>query len=283
MSLQKQSWRSARNICIVQTLAKLGHYPTRKSEKEAWFLSPLRSETQASFNVSLEKNLWFDYGLGKGGNTIDLIMTLKYCSFEEAITLLSNGLFNFSFCPPLTVESKNQNNSIQIVRCTTLDHPGLLQYTIQRGIPLSIARTYCKEVWYRIRSQEYFAIGLKNHLGGWELRNKYYKNSSSPKSYSFIDHSSKRLLITEGIFDFLSLVVFEKELVNSSNCIVLNSLAFLKDVRKIISNYNEVLLFLDNDTAGEKATKELLNLYNNITDRSGSYTGYIDLNAKLKD
>lgn len=51
----------ARSICIVLTLAKLGHFPKRKSEKEAWFLSPFRSETQASLKVSLKENYWIDF------------------------------------------------------------------------------------------------------------------------------------------------------------------------------------------------------------------------------
>ncbi|MCM4156889.1 toprim domain-containing protein [Gramella sp. AN32] len=281
MDLKTLSWSSARNVCIVKTLAKLGHYPTRTSEKEAWFLSPLRSETQASFNVSLFKNLWYDYGLGKGGNSIDLIMTIRNCSFKEAIELLSNGPFIFSFCPPPVIASKNQDNSISIVRSTSLDHPALIQYILQRGIPLQIAHTYCKEVWYRINSQEYFAIGLENHLGGWELRNKYYKNSSSPKSYSFISHSSDRLLVTEGIFDFLSLAVMKADLVKNSDCIILNSLAFLKDINDLFVKYSEVVLFLDNDAAGKKATSALLDFHNNVTDASDIYTGYTDLNEKL--
>ena len=281
MNSNKLSWRSARNVCIVKTLATLGHYPTRKSEKEAWFLSPLRSETQASFSVSLVKNLWFDYGLGKGGNVIDLIMALKNNSFEEAIKYLSKDLSNFSFCPPVTSAIKKTNGSIHIVRTTFLDHPGLMEYTHQRGIPFAIARTYCKEVWYRCKGKEYFAIGLENILGGWELRNKYYKNSSSPKSFSFIDHSSGRLLVTEGIFDFLSLAVLESDLIDNSDCIVLNSLAFIKDTKNIISKYSEVLLFLDNDPAGRKATTELLNLFPNVTDHSDSYKEYKDLNERL--
>ena len=282
MDLKTLSWSSARNICVVKTLAKLGHYPTRTTDKEAWFLSPLRSETQASFSVSFIKNLWFDYGLGTGGNTIDLIMTIRNCSFKEAINLLSNGQFDFSFSPPSTVASKKQNNSIYIARYTALNHPALIQYILQRGIPLSVARTYCKQVWYRINSQEYFAIGLENHLGGWELRNKYYKNSSSPKSYSFIKNSSDRLLVTEGMFDLLSLAVFKADLVENIDCIVLNSLAFIKDISYLFSKYSEVLLFLDNDSAGEKATEALLSLYDNVTDQSYFYTGYTDLNEKIK-
>jgi hypothetical protein len=35
----------ARSLCLVQTLAKLGQFPKRKTEKETWFLSPFRNET----------------------------------------------------------------------------------------------------------------------------------------------------------------------------------------------------------------------------------------------
>ncbi len=281
MNLKTISWSSARNICIIKTLAKLGHYPTRISEKEAWFLSPLRSETQASFNVSLNKNLWYDYGLGKGGNTIDLIISIKRCSFHDALILLSNGEFDFSFCPPMVVKTKHSKNSISVNRCLNLNHPALLNYIMSRGIPLSVAGTYCKEVWYEINCQQYFAIGLKNHLGGWELRNKYYKNSSSPKSYSSIQHSSDRLLVTEGIFDFLSLAVMKTDIVKNSDCIVLNSLAFIKDIDQLFYKYSEVLLFLDNDSAGENATRRLLEHYDNVSDNSQFYSGYSDLNEKL--
>jgi len=35
---------------------KLGHFPTRETDKEAWFLSPFRSENQASFKVCKKLN-----------------------------------------------------------------------------------------------------------------------------------------------------------------------------------------------------------------------------------
>lgn len=274
------SCERARNICIVKTLAKLGHFPTKTSEKEAWFLSPLRSETQASFNVSLVKNVWYDFGLGKGGSVIDLIMEMRSCSIKEAIVFLQvDQVLPFS--------SRNRKlllpkKKIEILAVEELKHPALKHYLSSRKIPVRIARMYCKEIWYRMKGREFFAIGIRNKLDGWELRNKYYKNSSSPKSYSFIDHSSERLLVTEGIFDFLSLVVLKSELVKNSDCVVLNSLSFLKDVRSIFSKYSEVHLFLDHDPAGVKATEDLLSCYDNIRDSSDSYSGFVDLNEKLK-
>ncbi|MCL6217038.1 toprim domain-containing protein [Zunongwangia pacifica] len=276
-----KSCESARNICIVKTLAKLGHFPSKTTEKEAWFLSPLRSETQASFNVSLVKNLWYDFGIGKGGSIIDLIMEMKSFSVKEAMEFLKADTIIPNFNAP--EPQLHSENKIEVIAIEPLKHLALQGYLRSRNIPLEVARMYCKEIGYRINNREYFAIGLENSLGGWELRNKYYKNSSSPKSYSFINHSSDRLLVTEGIFDFLSLAVINEELVMASDIIVLNSLSFLKDIEELIPYYPEVLLFLDHDAAGEKATKELLNLYDNITDSSALYNGYVDLNDKLKD
>ncbi len=50
------SCERARAFPIEKALAKLGHFPTKSTEKEAWFLSPFRLETQASFKVAKKLN-----------------------------------------------------------------------------------------------------------------------------------------------------------------------------------------------------------------------------------
>ena len=85
MKEKRLDCEKARNIDIVSTLANLGHFPVRKTEKEAWFLSPFRSETQASFKVSLKENYWIDFGTFEGGSTIDLIMKMENCSLQVRI------------------------------------------------------------------------------------------------------------------------------------------------------------------------------------------------------
>ena len=281
MNLNNLSCKSARNICIVKTLAKLGHFPTRKSEKEAWFLSPLRSETQASFSVSLIKNLWFDFGLGTGGNTIDLIMLIESWSVRETLEFLKNDIGYLSFSPPdighLTKESEISILDVQIIHLKAL-----IDYLSSRNIPYEIGRKYCRQVWYRCKGKRFFALGLENYKRGWELRNKYFKTSSSPKTFSFFERDSNKLIITEGMFDFLSLATIDEDLVQNSDCIILNSLAFLERIKMLIPKYEKVLLYLDNDPAGKKAASLLLDQFDNVTDCSNSYSDYIDLNEKLK-
>ena len=281
MNLNNLSCKSARNICIVKTLAKLGHFPTRTTEKEAWFLSPLRSETQASFSVSLIKNLWFDFGLGKGGNTIDLIMLINSWSVREALEFLKNDIGSLSFSPP-DIEHLNKEPEISILDVQIIHLKALVDYLSSRNIPYEVGRKYCRQVWYRCKGKRFFAIGLQNHLGGWELRNRYFKTSSSPKTFSFFERESKQLLITEGMFDFLSLVTIDEGLVQHSDCIILNSLAFIKRIETLIPKYEKVLLYLDNDSAGKKAAGSLLDQFENVTDCCNSYSDYIDLNEKLK-
>lgn len=272
-------WESVRAICIVKTLEELGHIPSKITEKEAWFLSPFRAETQASFSVCLHKNLWYDFGAGQGGSVIDLIMTLRGCSIHQATKFLLEDTITSTFQKPL--KKQRTDTSIKIKQIRPITRISLIHYIKSRSIPLKIAQTYCKEVWYSLKGKTYFALGLANHLGGWELRNKYYKNSSSPKSYSFFNHASSQVVVTEGIFDFLSLAVLEPEVVAASDCLILNSLSFIKDSHPVLRSYKELLFYLDNDAAGRKATQGLLSRYPNARDRSSSYSNFKDLNICL--
>ncbi|GMN12054.1 toprim domain-containing protein [Croceitalea sp. MTPC9] len=269
----------ARSVCLVQTLAKLGHFPNRKSEKEAWFLSPFRSETQASFKVSLRDNYWIDFGTFEGGNAIDLVVKLNDCSVREALAFLSNETSGFSFQQQRIF--KKETGKLEIQKVQTIQHQALLIYLKSRKIPISIAKMYCKEVWYRNRGRTFFGIGLKNQLGGWELRNKYYKTSTSPKTYSYFNNGHQNLIVVEGMFDLLSLEALLKEGLKNNDVVTLNSVAFIKRILPFLENYKSVKLYLDNDSTGDKATEYLMKLYSNSVDSRGIYKGCKDANEKL--
>lgn len=286
MKRKKITCEITRSICIVKTLAKLGHFPTKESEKEAWFLSVLRSETQASFKVSKQINRWYDHGKGIGGNVIDLIILILKCSVKEALEFLDNDIPVFSFQQQLlfsNLANVNQEieNKITIDKTIKIGHPALIQYLNSRQIPLETARYYCSEVWYQYNKKTFFAIGLRNNLGGWELRNKFYKNCCAPKSYTYLKKGKDQLIIVEGMFDLMSLAVFDKVLIDYSDVIILNSIAFINDVAQLLQDYQKVMLFLDNDENGNKTTTHLLKHHNNTFDKSSVYKNFKDLNEKL--
>ena len=78
-----------------------------------------------------------------------------------------------------------------------ISHLALLQYLEVRCIPMAIARSHTKEVHFEMGNQNYFAIGLKNTKGGWELRNRFQKLCSSPKAISHFNEGKENLAIVE--------------------------------------------------------------------------------------
>lgn len=77
-----------KQIDIRNFLARSGITPARENPSGGMYLSPLREERTPSFHVDYNKNLWYDFGTGKGGSMIDLIMELKNCRFREAVSYL---------------------------------------------------------------------------------------------------------------------------------------------------------------------------------------------------
>ncbi|SDF42179.1 Toprim-like [Cellulophaga baltica] len=274
------SCERARAFPIEKALAKLGHFPTRATEKEAWFLSPIRSETQASFKVSKELNRWYDHGAGMGGNIIDLICMIKKTSVKETLQWLEKGQISFSFQQQQPLE-KEKKDRLRVLYAQPIQHFGLIRYLFERKITLATASKLCHEVHYMHKGRRYFAIGLKNDSDGWELRNKYYKSSISPKDISHIKNGKDKLIITEGMFDLLSLMEIHKNLQEAYDFLVLNSTAFVSKAIKLVDEYSCVELYLDSDKNGKRTTEILKEYSKNWKDKSVLYSEVKDINEWL--
>lgn len=77
-------------IPIRDFLAKRGITPKQENTRYGFYLSPLREEQDASFKVDYLQNLWYDFGAGRGGSIIDLVMEVERCNFQQAIERLQN-------------------------------------------------------------------------------------------------------------------------------------------------------------------------------------------------
>lgn len=281
MKEKRMNCETARELCIISALASMGHFPTRESKREAWFLSPLRKETRASFKVSKDLNRWYDHGEGIGGNLIDLMMRITGSSVPEVLELLDGGTYSISRAPAPTKAPAKTTKGITVGEVMDISHPALVQYLGDRCIPMAIARAHTKEVHFEMGNRDYFAIGLKNTMGGWELRNSFQKLSSSPKAISHFNEGKKNLAIVEGMFDFLSLLVMGPTWSKDSDILVLNSLAFADRLGEFIGPYRQCKLLLDNDPAGDGMTKSLLGQHEKLKDEREFFSGFKDLNEKL--
>jgi len=222
----------------------------------------------------------YDHGVGKGGNIIDLICSITKGTVKEALEIIGQDEPSFSFQQRPFLEQQTEH-TITIMYAKPIQHLGLRKYLYERGISTATASKFCKEVHYMFKGRKYFAIGLKNGSGGWELRNGYYKNSSSPKDITHIQNGNKKLIVTEGIFDLLSIVECHKNLESEHDFLVLNSTAFVQKVMKLKDSYSSVELYLDNDTNGKRTAKKLMAYSKNCKDNSKLYSGFKDMNEWL--
>jgi CHC2 zinc finger/Toprim-like len=280
----------ARQLDIVEYLEKLGHKPQKIRDNDYWYLSPLRNEKEPSFKVHRKLNVWYDHGLGQGGNMIDLGILYHKCSFKEVMEKLYEI---FSFHKPTPTVQQHYSSTqirddnalepaIKVIAAKPLTHLALCRYLETRKIPFEIAEKYCKEVYYELYGKKYFAIGFKNNAGGYELRNAYFKGSTSPKDITTFELlQAKEVAVFEGFFSFLSSQTIHEKNVSLTNFLVLNSLSFFEKSRSIMENYQAINLYLDRDSAGIKNTLRALDWDKKYIDQSHLYKNHKDLNDYL--
>ena len=130
--------QEAKQIRIADYLQNLGYTPVKQQGNSLWYKSPFRQETEASFKVNTDRNLWFDYGLGKGGNIIALAEVL-YAS-DYVPYLLNKIAERVPHIRPVSFSFRQQASepSFQQLEVGELTHPALFNYLQERGIDLSL-------------------------------------------------------------------------------------------------------------------------------------------------
>ena len=275
---QRLSIAKAKAMDMVDYLSKLGYKPAKIRNNDYWYLSPLRDEKTPSFKVNRKLNRWYDHGLGKGGNLIDFAILHQNCTIGEFLQKL-NG--DFSFHQPIfhqPNESKTEKK-LNILQQFSISSFALLRYLEQRRIPIDVADQFCREVWYELNNKIYYGIGFKNDSGGYEIRNPYFKTSSSPKDITTIKNKAKEAVVFEGFFDFLSFIAIHKnQPATESNFVILNSVSFFEKARPFMEQHEIIRLYLDRDTTGQNYSHYALSLSNKYKDESKLYEHHKDFN-----
>ena len=276
---------------IVEYLERKGIKPVRKTPTYAMYRSPLREETHPSFKVDTEKNLWIDYGEGKGGSIIDLCMRMEGCTLQEAICRLGqtaslDAAYGLSKeksdidTSPVTPWQPSGARKLIEVSDTLPSH--LEAYLAdKRCIDLNRARPFLKCICYEVRGRRYQAIGFANLSGGYELRDdKTFKGTIAPKDITpiFTDRAEP-VCIFEGFMDFLSFLSMKEKITN--HCLVMNSVS---NVTRTIHYLNErhlthIRTFLDNDEAGRRAVQDFIKAGFHVENMNIHYKDFKDLNG----
>lgn len=279
--MEKVDWQQIRNIDLVDYLSQLGREPEKIRGNEFWYYSPFRDEKTPSFKVDKNKNVWYDWGEGQGGNLIDFAIRYHQCTVGEFLDSIRQTQFILRPGPEpqRTKKIEVEESSSKIIGERSLWSYPLLDYLKQRNIPVSIADRYCREVSYTLKGKKYFAIGFRNDQGGYELRNAVFKTSSSPKWFTHIANGAKDICVFEGFFDFLSFLALNAhEDQQQFDYLVLNSLSFFEPAREVMELYNRIHLYLDYDRPGQKFSTYARSLDKRYIDESQLYRNHKDLN-----
>ena len=283
-------------------LARLGHHPVQRRANAIWYRSPYREERTPSFKVNPEKNLWFDFGEGKGGNIFalagefiksgDFLTQARYVaevadmplqdyeprrtsdvrqpaghSFEdvEVLPLQSRALLHY-------LQERGIPSAIAIANCKEMR---------ERGIPSAIAIANCKEMRYTTHGKRYFAVAFGNCGGGYEIRNPFFKGCVPPKDVTLLPSGSAVCNVYEGFVDYLSARALG--IGDGEDHLVLNSVSNVARAYRHLDGYGRVQCYLDNDEAGRRTLEALRTRYGEkVSDCSGIYGGCKDLNEYLQ-
>lgn len=283
--------QEVKNIRIADYLQSLGYTPVKQQGNSLWYKSPFRHETEASFKVNTDRNLWFDYGLGKGGNIIALAEEL-YVS-DHVPYLLNKIAERVPHIRPVSFSFRQQSSepSFQHLEVGELTHPALLRYLQERGINTDLAMLECKELHFIHNGKPYFAIGFPNVAGGYEVRNRFFKGCIAPKDISHIRQQGEpreKCLVFEGMMDYLSFLTLRimncptMPNLDGQDYVILNSVAIVSKAIDVLHGYERIHCLLDNDEAGRNTYLELAREFSGrIRDFSVNYNGHKDLNDYL--
>ena len=274
-----------RQIPLADFLARLGHEPVRRSGNELWYSAPYRSERTPSFRVNVAKQLWDDFGLGKGGDIFTLAgefaQSVDFMEQARFIAKAANMVVDRSAFP--TYQPKPAEPAFEGVEAVPLLRSPLTDYLAERGIPYAVASHHCFRLNYGVRGKRYFAVGFPNMAGGYEVRSRHFKGCIPPKDVSLVkleNTAADVCSVFEGFMDFLSAATLGLE---TGDCLVLNSVSNVEKAMKHLDAYGRINCFLDRDEAGRRTLDVLRKRHSGrICDRSAFYDGCKDLNEYLQ-
>lgn len=277
-------FKEIKTIPLATFMSRLGHEPVRRSGDKLWYKSPLRQEHTPSFKVETTLNCWYDFGIGKGGNIVDLAAEIyQSTDMRYLIHCIADS------CPMPSMQTvappfapRHSAPSFEDIRVVPLESHALVAYLQERGIPTKISKAHCQQIHYCCRGKQYYSVAFANESDGYEVRNRYFKGCISPKDISIRrirDGPSAECAVFEGFIDYLSAL---KLGIIGTDAIILNSVSNVNKAIPHLRDYKAIHCYLDNDVAGKIALGQLTKRFGTkVIDRSTLYSGFNDLNEYL--
>lgn len=297
-----------KSVSLPSLLAHFGVHPVKgwsHGKRYYLYLAAYRHERHPSLSVFYHDGKWLfhDFATGETGTNIDMLVRFNFFhDWREAASFVAK---NFLGCE-LSEDNASPREDNSIAIRTENSYPGVIhsisrinkdyvaKYLESRGIPLSVASKYVYIATYSYPPSEkrFFGLAWKTRKGGWSIRwpldlpkgkGKTFVGPAGITVFPADIGTSDSCLVFEGIFDFLSYVLMAGGTINM-DAIVLNSVCNVSEACDVLSNYDDINCYLDNDQPGVEATTVIAKRFpGKVRDMSNLYkhSNCIDLNDYL--
>ncbi len=306
--------KQAKKLNMLEVLSNMGFTPayTKKGGNEYWYRSPFRKEKTPSFHITYKQKdniwVWKDFGEGRGGNVLDFVMRYRNENVGQALKFLrshfsnasnQDSLFPFhqpgNFSQTFNADIENETSTLELIRAVPIQNFAIEKYLEKvRKIPKTIFQKYLYEVhyWNKNKNKGFFAFGMKNESGGYEIRSAsddyVFKSALIKRDITFIQGragGSQTVNIFEGMIDYLSLLaMWDTERLNGDSIIMHSTTTFDRTTDFVQQKgYAHIHTFLDNDATGKKYTEQFQSGFKGkIYDKSVFFGDFEDLNDMRK-
>ena len=288
-------------------LSSLGYQPDPKKSKgnDLWYKSPFRpNEKTPSFHIDTQNDIYKDFGdTEKGGDLIWFAQIYlknrgQGSSVSDALKWfddLAGGTQIHSFNGKASKTNSSTSKAeipFKIISDKEIFSNSLIQYLQQKCIPFPLAKKYFRQIYFlnRKSGKNIFGLGFKTRAGGYDIRTPNgFKTMIGNKDITVIKgaRTSQALDVFEGASDFLSMLTIQELDTPPNDCLILNSANLYAQGAQFIenNNYSSIILWLDNDNAGDKFKAALIDALVNLKSKvsvfqmNHIYEGFEDVNA----
>jgi len=259
---EKEAKMDISEISIYDILTSLSG-PGKREGRCFKFRSPFRDERTPSFAIYPESNTWFDFGLGEGGDIVNLFMRLYNCSYREALCEIEALVLSPEFSGENRTHENPSNGDAPQTRnySVTIKSTKVEEYFRSVGLSLPPGTG---AFLAKLKGNDYIAFPCPDKRNPTGLECRAIKDveprrlSLFKKDVWFYERKNNHIAITESIFDCLAMSSLVR---GEYSLLALNGLGNKNKAINFVKRINPRFVFiaLDNDThgAGQKVQEEL--------------------------
>jgi len=157
----------------------IGEFVALKKAGQNWVgLCPFHTEKTPSFTVSPQKDMFYCFGCGEGGNIFSFLMKQQGISFPEAVKLLADR-YGIRM-PEKRISAQEKENLAQRERMLGLNRLALRFYrhVLVKDALGGVARRYLDRRDIQVDTREIFQLGFAP--AGWEHLVRYLQHQGAP-------------------------------------------------------------------------------------------------------